>query len=89
MKYEPRKVFVLENNEYIEISAKEHQYRKETDPQYAKKHFILVQGYLMETSKEFRDDFQRDKDRYRYIRKLDAQKKLLSIEAFDTEDENI
>ena len=88
MKYEPRKVFVLENNEYIEISAKEHQYRKETDPQYTEKHFILVQGYLLETSKEFRDDFQRDKDRYRYIRKLDAQKKLLSIEAFDTEDEN-
>ena len=88
MKYEPRKVFVLENNEYIEISAKEHQHRKETDPQYTEKHFILVQGYLLETSKEFRDDFQRDKDRYRYIRKLDAQKKLLSIEAFDTEDEN-
>ena len=88
MKYEPRKVFILENNEYIEISAKEHQYRKETDPRYKQKHFILVQGYLIETSKEFQGEFQREKERYRYIRKLDAQKKLLSIEAFDTGDEN-
>lgn len=36
MKYAPKKVFIKENENYIEITNEEHERRKATDEQYAK-----------------------------------------------------
>jgi hypothetical protein len=40
--YAPRKVFVLENGEYIELTNEEFEHRKATDPSYADKLFLPV-----------------------------------------------
>lgn len=46
MQYAPRKVFILEDGKYIEISYEEYQkLQKET-----KRRFLLVQGMFMEVS---------------------------------------
>ena len=88
MMYEPRKVFVLENNNYKELTYSEFCYRKKTDSLYSKKLFIPVQGYLLETDRTHYKAFYQEKERYRYIRKLDTENDLLSIDAFDNEDGN-
>jgi RNA polymerase sigma factor (sigma-70 family) len=86
--YAPRKVFVLENGEYIELTNEEFEHRKVTDPSYADKLFLPVQGYLMETDRTHYTEFYRDKERQRYLKKLDEIHGLLSIDAFDNEDDN-
>lgn len=50
--------------------------------------FIPIQGCLMETDRETYTDFYRDRERQRYLKKLDEKFGLLSIEAFDSEDGN-
>ena len=87
-KYAPRKVFILENGGYIELSYEEFEYRKGYDPSYESRFFIPVQGYLLEVDQGQYEDFYRAKERQKYLRKLDAKYGLLSIEAFDTEDDN-
>ena len=67
--YAPRKVFVLENGEYIELTNEEFEHRKVTD----RTHYA---------------DFSRDKERQRYLKKLDEIHGLLSIDAVDNEDDN-
>ena len=87
-KYAPRKVFILQNGEYIELTNEEFERRKANDPTYADKLFLPVQGYLMETDRTHYADFYRDKERRRYLKKLDELHGLLSIDAFDNEDDN-
>ena len=86
--YAPRKVFVLENGEYIELTNEEFEHRKATDPTYAGKLFLPIQGCLLETDRTHYADFYRDKERQRYLKKLDELYGLLSIDAFDNEDDN-
>lgn len=87
-KYAPRKVFILDNEGYIELTYEEFESRKDSDPSYESRFFIPVQGYLLEVDQRQYEDFYRAKERQKYLRKLDAKYGLLSIEAFDTEDDN-
>ena len=87
-KYAPRKVFILENGEYVELTYEEFESRKANDPTYEDRYFIPVQGFLMEVSKEHYKDFYRAKEREAYLKKLNAKYGLLSIDAFDNEDDN-
>ncbi len=88
MKYAPKKVFVKVDNSYIEISNEQHEQLRITDKQYAQRWFIPVGGYLMETTEEQYRDFYKDSEREKYLRKLSRSNSVLSIEAFDTEDDN-
>lgn len=87
-KYAPRKVFILENDEYVELTYEEFESRKANDPTYEDRYFIPVQGFLLEVSQECYEDFYRAKEREKYLRKLNAKYGLLSIDAFDNEDDN-
>ena len=87
-KYAPRKVFILENGEYIELTYEEFENRKDNDPSYENRFFIPVQGYLLEVDQRHYEDFYRAKEREKYLRKLNAKYGLLSIDAFDSEDDN-
>lgn len=87
-KYAPRKVFILENGEYIELSNEEFERRKENDPTYAERYFIPVQGFLLEVDRQHYEDFYRTKDKLTYLKRLDIKYGLLSIDAFDSEDDN-
>ena len=88
MKYAPRKVYIKENGSYMELSYKEFCNRRETDRAYADKLFIPVQGCLIETEQTHYIEFYRDKERWRYLKKLDADNSLLSLEAFESDDDN-
>lgn len=88
MKYAPKKVFIRENGGYREISYEEFCRRKDTDRSYAQKFFIPVQGCLIETERRQYVEFYRDKERWRYLQKLDADHRLLSIDALKSHGEN-
>ena len=88
MKYTPKKVYVKENDNFIEITNEEHESRKATDEQYAKRWFVPMQGCLLEVDEQFYIEYYKEYERNRYLAALDRKNRILSIEAFDTEDEN-
>lgn len=67
MKYAPKKVFIKDNENYIEITNEEHERCKTTDSTYGKRKFIPLHGMLMEVNEEFYKDFYRQKDRDEYL----------------------
>ena len=87
-KYAPRKVYILENDGYVELTHAQFENRKDNDPSYESRFFIPVQGYLLEVDQRHYQDFYRAKEREAYLKKLNAKYGLLSIEAFDNEDDN-
>ncbi len=82
MKYAPRKVYIKENNVYVELSHTDFCRRRQTDQSYMDKLFIPVQGCLIEVVREQYADFYKEKERWRYLKKLDTNHSLLSLEAF-------
>ena len=89
VKYAPRKVYVKENNVYVELSYKDFCRRREADQSYADKLFIPVQGCLLEVVREQYADFYKEKERWRYLQKLDTNHKLLSLEGFTDSEGNV
>ncbi len=85
MKYAPKKVFIKENGIYIEITNEEHENRKATDEQYAKRKFLPLHGMLMEVDQEFYDEFYRQKDRDEYLT-WRTKNKDISYNDYDTEE---
>ena len=89
MKYAPRKVYIKENNVYVELSYTDFCRRRQADQSYMDKLFIPVQGCLLEVVREQYADFYKDKERWRYLKKLDTNHKLLSLEGFTDSDGNV
>ena len=89
MKYAPRKVYVKENNVYVELSYMDFCSRRQADQSYMDKLFIPVQGCLLEVVREQYTDFYRDKERWRYLQKLDTNHSLLSLEGFTDSEGNV
>ena len=56
--------------------------RRESDQTYMDKLFIPIQGCLLEVVREQYTDFYRDKERWRYLKKLDTKNSLLSLDGF-------
>lgn len=86
MKYQPRKVFVLENGNYQEITYQEHCQNRQSDESYKNRFFIPLQGMLLEVSREVYAEFYREKERNRYLRKLDRENGLISIDSYEKAD---
>jgi len=86
VKYAPRKVYIKESGGYVELSYTDFCRRREANQTYLDKLFIPIQGCLLEVVREEYADFYRDKERWRYLKKLDAKNGLLSLEGF-TDDE--
>ena len=89
MKYAPRKVYIKENNVYVELSYTDFCRRRQADQSYMDKLFIPVQGCLLEVVREQYTDFYQDKERWRYLKKLDTTHKLLSLEGFTDGEGNV
>ena len=53
-----------------------------SDQTYMDKLFIPIQGCLLEVVREQYTDFYRDKERWRYLKKLDTKNSLLSLDGF-------
>lgn len=88
MKYLPRKVFIIENNEYIEITYDELCYRKENIPPYKYKKFLPMHGMLMEVSQDVYRDFYKNIRRQQYITEQSISNGDVSYDALDNEDYN-
>ena len=72
MKYAPRKVYIKENSGYVELSYRDFCRRRQADQSYMDKLFIPVQGCLLEVVREQYADFYKEKERWRYLKKLDT-----------------
>ena len=88
MKYTPRKVYIKESGGYVELSYKDFCRRRQADQSYMDKLFIPIQGCLIEVMREQYTDFYRDKERWRYLRKLDTKNSLLSLDGFVDDEGN-
>ncbi len=89
MKYAPRKVYIKESGGYVELSYTDFCHRRESDQGYMGKLFIPVQGCLLEVVREQYTDFYKEKERWRYLKKLDTNHKLLSLEGFTGSEGNV
>ncbi len=88
MKYAPRKVYIKKNDSYVELSYTDFCRRRQADQSYMDKLFIPVQGCLLEVAREQYADFYKDKERWRYLKKLDTNHSLLSLEGFTDSEGN-
>ena len=88
VKYAPRKVYIRESGGYVELSYTEFCRCRESDQTYMDKLFIPIQGCLLEVVREQYTDFYRDKERWRYLQKLDADNSLMSLEAIENADDS-
>ena len=77
MKYEPKKVFVLQGGKYIEVSYKEFQ---KTDEE--RRYFLPLYGMLMEVSREAYSEYYRYERRQKYIEERAVIKGEVSYHAF-------
>ena len=89
VKYAPRKVYIKESGGYVELSYKDFCRRRQADQSYMDKLFIPVQGCLLEVVREQYADFYKEKERWRYLQKLDTNHSLLSLEGFTDSEGNV
>ena len=86
VKYAPKKVFILENGLYKEITYSELKQLEQADKSYMDKLFLPLHGMLMEVTEETYKEYYRDKRRQKYI---DERSKLngdVSYNALDTDE---
>lgn len=88
MKYAPKKVFILEDGEYIEISYEEFCRREEIDTTYKDKLFIVLHGMLMEVTANDYLEFHKDKRRQKYIDERSVENGDFSYDMLTTNDFN-
>ena len=89
VKYAPRKVYIKKNDGYVELSYTDFCRRRQADQSYMDKLFIPVQGCLLEVVREQYADFYKEKERWRYLKKLDTNHSLLSLEGFTDSEGNV
>ncbi len=86
MKYAPKKVFILENGNYKEITYNELRQLEQTDKSYMDKFFLPLHGMLMEVTEETYRDYYRDKRRQKYIDERSRLNGDVSYNALDTDE---
>ena len=88
MKYAPKKVFVLENGQYAEITFEELQRREKDIIGYKEKYFLPLHGMLMEVTKEEYTLYYKEKRRERYIAEQAKEVGAFSYDALTTDEFN-
>lgn len=86
MKYAPKKVFILENGKYKEITYSELQKLEQSDKAYAEKFFLPLYGMLMEVTVETYKAYYKDKRRQKYIDERSLLNGDVSYDALDTDE---
>lgn len=89
MKYAPKKVFILENGNYKEISYEELCGLTENESTlYADKLFIPLHGMLMEVTEDAYKDFYKDKRRQKYLYEQSEENGDISYDMLTTDEFN-
>ena len=86
MKYAPKKVFILENGNYKEITYSELQKLERSDKSCADKFFLPLYGMLMEVTEEAYKAYYKDKRRQKYIDERSMLNGDVSYDALDTDE---
>lgn len=86
MKYAPKKVFILENGKYKEITYSELQELEQSDKAYAEKFFLPLYGMLMEVTEETYKWYYKYKRRQKYIDERSLLNGDVSYDALDTDE---
>ena len=86
MKYVPKKVFILENGNYKEITYSELKQLDQADNSYMAKFFLPLHGMLMEVTEETYKEYYRDKRRQKYIGERSKANGDISYNSFDTDE---
>ena len=81
MKYPPKKVFILENEEYVEITYADLLWRTQHDVSYADRKFLPLHDMLMEVTQEDYYKFYSEADRQRYHNIRSIRRGDLSLDA--------
>ena len=85
MKYPPRKVFVLEDGVYEELTYAQFHQKKEC---YTGRRFIPLHGMLMEVSESDYKAFYKDKRRQKYLDERSAKNGDFSYDMLTTDEFN-
>ena len=88
MKYEPQKVFILENGKYEELTYQEFFDHFESDGIYPKKYFIPLYGMLLEVDKNTYREFYRSKRRQKYLIECSKENGDFSYDMLTTDEFN-
>ena len=86
VKYAPKKVFILENGNYKEITYSELKQLEQADKSYMDKFFLPLHGMLMEVTEETYKEYYRDKRRQKYIDERSKANGDISYNSFDTDE---
>ena len=86
VKYASKKVFILENGKYKEITYSKLQELEQSDKSYAEKFFLLLYGMLMKVTAETYKAYYKDKRRQKYIDERSLLNGDVSYDALDTDE---
>ena len=88
MKYAPKKVFILENGKFSEITYEELLLREKQDSSYKDKLFLPMYGVLIEVSEKNYKEYYRIRRRQKYIDECSRENGEFSYDSLDTEEMN-
>ena len=88
MEYTPKKVFILEDSRYIELSYQEFSARYEYADDYPEKFFIPLHGMLMEVSEDVYRDFYKSVRRQKYLDERSKENGDFSYDMLTTDEFN-
>lgn len=87
-KLNPKKVFIIADGGYREITLVEHEFRKETDAGYREKKFIGLHSMIMEVSEKEYIEFYRNKRRQKYLDEQRRDNGDVSYDALNSDEFN-
>ena len=85
MKYAPKKVFVLENGTYLELTYTQFHQQKDT---YQDRRFLPLHGMLMEVPEDAYKAFYKKKRRQKYLKERSNDNGDFSYDMLTTDDFN-
>ncbi len=86
MNKDPKKVYILENGNYAEITYEELCQFRSADEEYKKKHrFLRLHGVLMEVTEKDYKIFYKTRRNQKYLKERAEEKKDISIDALAME----
>lgn len=88
MQFNPKKIFVIENGEYIEITYQEFAARYKANDSYLKQRFICIDGIILEMPQDKRKEFYKDKRRQKYQRECERKFGVFSYDSLTTDEFN-
>lgn len=80
MKTPPKKVFIKENGEYVELEYDKFCKMKQFNESFRERKFIPIQGNFLEVDKESYKEFYKDYERQKYLRQLEIANTVYQTE---------